>query len=92
MEDEWCLSQVGRKLMHSPGEHVEVALDVALDGTLLIVSELIVDTLVVFLLGVLKIYVVFVGIERRLELWDVNFILPAMLDQDGLKQVMVQQR
>ena len=54
--------------MHSPGEHVEVALDVALDGTLLIVSELIVDTLVVFLLGVLKIYVVFVGIERRLEL------------------------
>ena len=78
--------------MHSPGKHVEVALDVALDRTLLIVSELIVNTLVVFLLGVLKIYVVFVGIERRLELWDVNFILPAMLDQDGLKQVMVQQR
>ena len=54
--------------MHTSSEHVEVALDVALDRTLLIVSELIVNTLVVFLIGVLKIYVVFVGIERRLEL------------------------
>ena len=88
MEYKWGLPEVGCELLHPSSEHVKVALDITPNRTFLIIPEFFVPSFVIFL-RIIQIDVVFIRIESRLDLLDVYFVLPAMLDQNGLEQIMV---